>query len=695
MHFNYSKFYFIILCFALFISCRPHPILHSPVKDGKIDLSHWNFNAKGAVSLTGSWKFYWKKHINPSGPVSDNYHLINVPGRWNTLKIDNKEIGSQGYGTYECTIKVNKKHKNLALKFGNFSGALNTYINGTIHKKIGTVGTSPKTSQSKYENSIIPFTLKNDHIHIVIHFSNYHLARSGITSNIFLGLQKDLKLQTNIKAGVEIFLVSSIFLMAIYHLIAFLLMKIHRAPLFFSLFCFTTSIRIFILYPRQFYEIFDSAPMSVYIQILMITFYLATLFFLLFIDSLFPNEIPSFIKKIYYAITTIFSLTAILLPTLLSTKIYQFYQIIFFPTALLIIFILARAFKRRKRNAGLILLGFIALALVVTLDILFDYNLVGVDINVPIGIFIFIIFQATALARKFAQGYKEVEILSEELEINNLALIDLNINLEKRVDERTEDLRIARDALWGEMRLAQRIQTILLPHRIDVKGYDIDAFTQPSEEVGGDYYDYIRTKEKDWFVIGDVAGHGVAAGLIMMMVQTSIHSMITQNPLISPAELLEHVNTVIKHNISHLDEDKYMTITIFATEKDGLFTYAGLHEKILIYRDQSSTVQSIESEGAWLGIMDTIAPFLKENSFTLNANDILLLYTDGITEAWVKNSIRNQRDPLTDMYGEKSLIKKLQDNYHKSSKDIIGEVLKSLDNYMVRDDITLMVLKRK
>ena len=71
----------------------------------------------------------------------------------------------------------------------------------------------------------------------------------------------------------------------------------------------------------------------------------------------------------------------------------------------------------------------------------------------------------------------------------------------------------------------------------------------PADEVGGDYYDVINYGGHDWIIIGDVSGHGVPAGLIMMMVQTSIHIVLKNNPEINPADLVKTINSIITKNI--------------------------------------------------------------------------------------------------------------------------------------------------
>ena len=131
-----------------------------------------------------------------------------------------------------------------------------------------------------------------------------------------------------------------------------------------------------------------------------------------------------------------------------------------------------------------------------------------------------------------------------------------------------------RDALWGEMQLAKKIQTVLIPSEPHIDGFEVSAFIKPTDDVGGDYYDVINAAGKDWLIVGDVAGHGVSAGLIMMMVHTAIRVAIEQNPGLAPDELLTVVNKIITYNIKQIKDSKYMTIVVFAVMSGGKLTFS-------------------------------------------------------------------------------------------------------------------------
>jgi len=277
---------------------------------------------------------------------------------------------------------------------------------------------------------------------------------------------------------------------------------------------------------------------------------------------------------------------------------------------------------------------------------------------------------------------------------------DATENLEDTVATRTEELQSTmeeleamndvliktRDALWGEMELAKKIQTVLVPAKPSIAGYEIAVSMTPADEVGGDYYDVIQVENMDWIIIGDVSGHGVPAGLIMMMVQTAIQVILKRHPDIEPSELLEIINTTISSNISKLGEDKYMTITVFATHTNGEFLFSGLHQDIYIYRQDKKELETIETKGMWIGIVDDLKGMVENDKLALHSGDTMLLFSDGITEAL---------DEDGNMYSEEKLSSILQELGEESPEFIKSKILKSLEKYTCNDDVTFVILKRK
>ncbi|OHD13034.1 MAG: hypothetical protein A2086_07510 [Spirochaetes bacterium GWD1_27_9] len=279
----------------------------------------------------------------------------------------------------------------------------------------------------------------------------------------------------------------------------------------------------------------------------------------------------------------------------------------------------------------------------------------------------------------------------ERLSILSLLAGQIGISLEnaKMIEEMKEKAR-----LQQEMEIAERIQTSLLPKEIKDEELEITGIMVPTEEVGGDYYDYIRDKESNlWFAIGDVSGHGVTTGLLMMMAETIFNSTIDSIRNITPKDVINEINNILYKNIqSRMKENYFMTCCVIKYSGKGNFIYSGFHLDILIYRNKKKKCELVKTDGIFLGIRSDIIDTLVDREFLLEKGDIMVLYTDGVIE-----SMKEVEGKLS-LWGIENLCKVIEDNNEKSIEEIKELILKgSLDwcNNNSIDDITIIVVKRK
>jgi len=245
----------------------------------------------------------------------------------------------------------------------------------------------------------------------------------------------------------------------------------------------------------------------------------------------------------------------------------------------------------------------------------------------------------------------------------------------------------ARDALWSEMELAKHIQMALLPRHLQIKGYEIAVTMIPAMEVGGDYYDIIETVNGERYVaIGDVAGHGLDSGLIMMMAQTSVMTVIKGRRVSKPVEVLDTVNNVLRENVGRLGSNHYMTMSILKLGDRGL-TVSGHHQDILIYRAAEKRIEVVQTEGSWLGITDSLSEYLSTKEIPISNDDVVLLFTDGLTES---------RDENEDLYGQDRLEEVFARVAHSPVPAAAATILEDVQNFQhtQTDDMTLMILRK-
>jgi serine phosphatase RsbU (regulator of sigma subunit) len=353
---------------------------------------------------------------------------------------------------------------------------------------------------------------------------------------------------------------------------------------------------------------------------------------------------------------------------------------------------------KKSRQAQLFTGTFLFFSIGVILTILQYRGIIPATLLTVNGIHMGAVFQVITLSLGLA--YK-INSMKNELE-------SLNRELEGKVGERTADLRAANeemtimnkellkasDELWAEMQFAKKIQTILLPENPGIPGYEVSAYMQPADDVGGDYYDIINAGGMDWIIIGDVSGHGIPAGLIMMMAQTSINTILRDQPGLSPSEVLIKINRTLFRNIQKLGEDKYMTITVLAAHKNGAFFFSGLHQDIMLYRNYNREVELLDTDGIWIGIMGDIGGSLADQSFEMHAGDTMLLYTDGITEAWEKGTTQDFRDPGHQMFGPNRLRDTFREMGDQPLEAIKTGIIGALENYDCSDDVTIVIIRR-
>ena len=247
---------------------------------------------------------------------------------------------------------------------------------------------------------------------------------------------------------------------------------------------------------------------------------------------------------------------------------------------------------------------------------------------------------------------------------------------------------IEKERLEEEMAMGRQIQISLLPHKTPaVAGLEIEGWMQPAREIGGDYYDFVNLSGgKDLcVVIGDVSGKGVAAGLMMTMVKMAIHTLSRQ--AFSPKETLVVTNNLLYEQIAG---QKFMTLLYLVWKaEDRTFTYSSAgHEHILIYRTTAGVVEAIVSGGFMLGMIPDIEIFLEELDIKMEPHDKILLYTDGVTEAYNEQGERFGLNRLKSSFGEHGTMP-----VSEMIKAVKSDIFSFMGECAQYDDITLVVME--
>jgi phosphoserine phosphatase RsbU/P len=256
------------------------------------------------------------------------------------------------------------------------------------------------------------------------------------------------------------------------------------------------------------------------------------------------------------------------------------------------------------------------------------------------------------------------------------------------IEEVTRRERAERARMRQELDIAARIQTAILPKHPSVRGLELATLMQPATEVGGDYFDILPCPEGCWIGIGDVAGHGLTAGLVMLMIQSIVAATVHERPEIGPGLAWRALNNVLSENIrERMGQEEHATLSLIRYRSSGRITFAGAHEDLLVFKPRSGRCERISTPGIWVGIGTEIpSDATEEREYRLEPGDVLVLYTDGILEAKAASG---------ECYGSERLERIIESSGHLPTARICELVIQDVSGFMaVQDDDMTLVIAR-
>ena len=236
-----------------------------------------------------------------------------------------------------------------------------------------------------------------------------------------------------------------------------------------------------------------------------------------------------------------------------------------------------------------------------------------------------------------------------------------------------------------ELSVAADIQRKLLPQTSpDVSGMQLAFYFKPARGVGGDYYDFIQLpSSKVGVTMVDVAGKGVPAALVMVMIRSVLRTLAPSYD--STSQVVSRLNDILSRELS---SDRYATMFYYTFDPVThrvKYTNAG-HGPAIFYSPSTGELRRLDTEGFPVGIVE--GSFYGENEVVVREGDILVLYTDGITEAMNEDH---------ELFGEENLIEVIKSNASLSAQEIKTRIVQAVGFFVgdapQHDDMTLVVAK--
>ncbi len=242
-----------------------------------------------------------------------------------------------------------------------------------------------------------------------------------------------------------------------------------------------------------------------------------------------------------------------------------------------------------------------------------------------------------------------------------------------------------------ELEIAREIQVSLQPQTLpEIPWLSISSFSKPAKIVGGDFFNVIKRRDDQMIsIVGDVAGKGVPAALYAAHIQSMFESLTEQRT--SPADIMNNLNQLI---CRRLREGDFITavIAFFEPEQNAMTIARAGHNWPLYYSAQSQTISSLKPPGVCLGIDQDMGftECLQEKTLPVQSGDILLLYSDGVTEAM---------DASNHLFDLARLESALKESVNFPADKIVAGINQRLDEFVqseeLHDDVTMVAIKVK
>ncbi|GIV36445.1 MAG: hypothetical protein KatS3mg032_0824 [Cyclobacteriaceae bacterium] len=257
-----------------------------------------------------------------------------------------------------------------------------------------------------------------------------------------------------------------------------------------------------------------------------------------------------------------------------------------------------------------------------------------------------------------------------------------------------ENFRLMEEVLQSErykeeLKIARRVQKSLLPQRLEQDAcFEAAAFSESADEVGGDYYDTLRlSQNRVGIIIADVSGKGTSAAFHMSQMKGVFHSLADEQT--SPEAFMQRANRALAHC---LERSSFISAAYFVIDtRKGIIQYARAgHCPVLYYHARSNRAAYLQDEGLALGMLrqDGYAGMINQNTINYEPNDLLVLYTDGITEA------RNSRG---EEFGFDRLSTVISEAHALPAQHIVNRVIDALYEFTgtknINDDYTILTVK--
>ena len=419
-----------LIATLLFTACHTtHPTVSiSEAVQGELDLRGLDLS-RGNVDLDGTWEFYWQQLLQPGDSIANPSAYISVPSVWDGVLVNGQPASGQGYATYRLRVLLDTTNTLLAIQTGNVSTSLTLLVNDQTLYQAGVVGSDKASTTPQYASGYAIFRPDSDTLLFTIQVANFYNREGGLWRTLTLGTEQNIRRAWRNDIVTDFFLIGSVLIIALYHIILFFFRQQDRSPLYFSLFCLVIVIRIATV-DNYVINFFFPVPWAWLVRLEYLSFYLAPPLFVGYFYHLFPSLVPMWFMRSLWLLASLLSFAALVLSPRWFTYTTVFYQGMIALAALYTLFLIVLADIRLLPGRRAFALGLVVLFLAFLHDVLVANEIVRSVFLFSFGLLLFIFFQTFVLSKRFSLAFNAVEDANRALSYKN----DI-------INERNEELR--------------------------------------------------------------------------------------------------------------------------------------------------------------------------------------------------------------------------------------------------------------
>jgi len=447
----------VALVVGLVVSYAVIPAPESPKfqsEEGVLDLTQVHIS-ENPLELKGEWAFYWQELLSPediqfrSAKEGNQDRWISIPSSWLGYRLDGQELDGTGFATYRLVIKLNEQDRNerLALRLPTIFHAYKLWVNGELLAEVGVVGQDKSSVTPHLETKLVFFQPENDRLELVMQVANFHHKRGGITKYIELGGSDVLTVKTNLGIAAEMFVTASLLVISVYHLLLFILRRKDRAALYFGLFTMLLGIRSLLVGELLITQLWPAIPWELQFKMEYLILCSSGYIITMYANCIFPNSVSRWFHLGSRIVTGAFCLIILVTPALIYTQLLLPIGVMIVLHMLYLMVGLVYSAVRRMEGALIFLLVSVVALVTVINDFLYYNEWSNIENTSPLGLLVFTIAQMVLLSSRFTKTAANEERIARELQVANNKLTEMNMNLERTVQERTTALSAAHDGL--------------------------------------------------------------------------------------------------------------------------------------------------------------------------------------------------------------------------------------------------------